>query len=88
MLYDKDSLETLVINLLCMPNGLLNKIYTHRPIKAGKNPNKARFNFSRTPNFELLNEEKRVKIIFFKENMNKKYLKSLSWQYDLFKSQK
>ena len=88
MLYDKDTLETLVINLLCMPNGLLNKIYAHRPIKAGKNLDKARFNFSRTPDFELLNEEKRVKIIYFQENMNKKYLKSLKWQYDLFRSQK
>tara|TARA_Y100000814_G_scaffold113735_1_gene80725 strand:- start:358 stop:1140 length:783 start_codon:yes stop_codon:yes gene_type:complete len=88
MLYDRDTLETLVINLLCMPNGLLNKIYEHKPIKAGKNFDKARFNFSRTPDFELLNEEKRVKIVFFEENMDQKYLKSLRWQYDLFKSQK
>ena len=29
MLYDKDTLETLVINILCMPNGLLNKVYAH-----------------------------------------------------------
>ena len=88
MLYDKDTLEILVINLLCMPNGLLNKVYEHRPIKAGKNLDKARFNFSRTPDFELLNEEKRIKIVFFEENMSEKYLKSLSWQYDVFKSQK
>ena len=88
MLYDRDTLETLVINILCMPNGLLNKIYAHRPIKAGKLKDKVRFNFSKTSNFELLNEEKRVKIIYFQENMDKKYLKSLSWQYNLFKSQK
>ena len=94
ILYDKDTLETLVINLLCMPNGSLNKVYGHRPIKAGKTPgeigkkSEARFNFSRTPDFELLNEEKRVKIVFFKEDMDEKYLKSLAWQYDLYKSQK
>ena len=88
MLYDKDTLETLVINLLCMPNGLLKNIYEDRPIKAGKNPNKARFNFSQTPDFELLNDEKRVKIIFFKENMDIKYHEKLKWQYNLYKNQK
>ena len=88
MLYDKDTLETLVINLLCMPNGLLKNIYEDRPIKAGKNPNKARFNFSKTPNFELLNDEKRVKIVFFKENMDAKYHEKLKWQYNLYKNQK
>ncbi len=88
ILYDKDTRETLVINLLCMPNGELNKIYEHKPISAGKNPDKTRFNFKRTPDFELLNKEKRVKIVFFKENMDKKYLKRLKFQDNLFKSQK
>ncbi len=87
MLYDKDDLETLVINILCMPNGELNKIYQHRPLKAGKNDDKTRFNFSRTSVFELLNNEKRVKIVYFKEDMNKKYLKLLSWQHELYKEQ-
>lgn len=88
MLYDKDTLETLVINILCMPNGLLKKVYLHRPLKAGKNADKTRFNFYKTSNFELLNNEKRIKIVYFKENMNKKYLNSLSWQYDIYKNQK
>ena len=88
ILYDKSSLDTLVINLLCMPNGLLKEIYKNRPIKAGKNPDKVRFNFSRTPDFELLNNEKRVKIVFFKENMDEKYRKKLKWQHNLYKSQK
>ena len=88
ILYDKDTRETLVINLLCMPNGELNKVYGCRPISAGKNPGKTRFNFSRTPDFELLNKEKRVKIVFFKENMDKKYLQRLMFQHNLFISQK
>ena len=88
ILYDKITLDTLVINLLCMPNGLLNEIYKNRPIKAGKNPDKVRFNFSRTPDFELLNNEKRVKIVFFKENMDEQYRKKLKWQFNLYESQK
>lgn len=88
ILYDKDTLDTLVINLLCMPNGELKNIYKNKPIKAGKNPNKARFNFSRTPEFELLNKKKRVKIVFFQESMDEKYRKKLKWQYNLYKNQK
>ena len=88
MLYDKNTLEVLAINLLCMPNGLLSNIYQHRPLCPGKNKDKARFNFSRIPDFELLNDEKRVKIVYFQENMDERYLKRLVWQHNLYKSQK
>lgn len=87
MLYDKDTLDTLVINIMCMPNGLLNSVYKNLPLKAGKNKNKTRFNFSRTANFELLKEKKRVRIVYFNEQMNGEYQKKLKWQYDLFKKQ-
>ena len=87
MLYDKDTLETLVINILCMPNGLLSSVYKNRPISAGKNKNEIRFNFSKTENFQLLNNQQRIKIVFFNPSMNSRYLSVLKWQNELFQRQ-
>ena len=87
MLYDKDTLETLVINILCMPNGLLSSVYNNRPLKAGKNIDKTRFNFSKTENFQLLKDQKRVKIVYFNQSMNSRYLSVLKWQNELFQKQ-
>lgn len=54
-----------LISIMCMPNGRLQEHYASRPLKAGKNPGKARYNFSQTPTFELLdNNKKRVRIIY------------------------
>ena len=87
MLYDKDTLETLVINILCMPNGLLSSVYNNRPLSAGKTKSEIRFNFSKTENFQLLNDQKRIKIVFFNQNMNRGYLSRLKWQKELFQRQ-
>ena len=73
ILYEKENIKILNINLLCMPNGELANHYKHRPLRAGKNPGKARFNFKEVHKFELLskseNEEidiknSRIKVIY------------------------
>ena len=60
-----------LISIMCFPNGKLVEHYGSRPLKAGKNPGKARFNFSAIPTFELLEgNKKRVRIIHKNPNMS------------------
>lgn len=68
--------EPQLISIMCMPNGRLEEHYESRPLKAGKNPGKARFNFTSIPKFELLDgDKKRVRIIYKNPNMSD-YLKN------------
>ena len=85
VLYDKDTLETLMLNILCMPNGELEEIYNHRPLKAGKNKGKARFNFSKVDNFEMLPGCKRIQVIYVNENLHESYKKQLSFLLNIHK---
>jgi hypothetical protein len=88
ILYDENNLDILNINLLCMPNGSLSKTYGSDVLKAGKNPGKIRFNFSKADEFRLLdNKPKRVKVIYFDKKMNESYLKKLTYIHDLYKNQ-
>ncbi|MDA9038585.1 hypothetical protein N9H92_01055 [Gammaproteobacteria bacterium] len=87
MLYDKDTLDTLVINIMCMPNGMLESIYKHEPLKAGKLKDKTRFRFSRTEDFRLLKDEKRIKLVYFKDDMHPTYTKKLKFQHKIYKTQ-
>lgn len=65
------TLKSELISIMCMPNGLLIDHYGSRPLKAGKNPGKARFNFSKVPTFELLDgNKKRVRIIHKNPDMS------------------
>lgn len=60
-----------LVSIMCMPNGRLESHYKSRPLKAGKNPGKVRFNFSQIPTFELLEgNKKRVRIIHKNPNMS------------------
>lgn len=53
-----------LISIMSLPNGKLKEQYGSRPLKAGKNIGKARYNFSKVPTFELLEgNKKRVRII-------------------------
>lgn len=57
--------------IMSFPNGKLQEHYGSRPLRAGKNPGKARFNFSEIPEFELLEgHKKRVRIIHKNPNMS------------------
>lgn len=74
ILYNKDNIDILNINLLCMPNGGLYDFYKDRPLSAGKNIGKARFNFSEVSKFELLAEDiSRIKVIYLNHDKIKEY---------------
>lgn len=86
--YEDKNLNILNINLLCMPNGELEKHYGTRVLSAGKNPDKSRFRFTEVPNFELLSPLRpRVMVVYFDENMSEKLKKSLSFYENLFNQQ-
>lgn len=63
--------DTEMISIMCVPNGKLEPHYKERPLKAGKNPGKTRFNFKEVNKFELLpNQPSRIKIVYTNPSMN------------------
>ena len=89
ILYDKDTLDTLVMCIVCMPNGDLEPHYKTRVLQAGKNLDKTRFRFTNIPDFELLEEkEKRIKVVYFDMKMDDKYKKKLKFFEDLYTKDK
>ena len=66
------SLDTICIMLSCMPNGVLGPIYEEAPLRAGKNPGKARFSFPLVPYFETIRDQNkmfpRTKVIYLNED--------------------
>jgi len=87
ILYDRDNLDILVIAIVCMPNGELEPHYTTRVLQAGKNLDKTRFRFTEVPDFELLTNQKRIKVVYYDEGMDKNYSKKLTFFKDLYDSQ-
>ncbi len=88
ILYDKDTLDTLVMSIVCMPNGELEPHYKTRVLQAGKNLDKTRFRFTNIPDFELLDSNtKRIKVVYFDENMDETYKKKLKFFEDLHNNQ-
>ena len=99
ILYDEDSLSILNINLLCMPNGALFGEYGKGVLKAGKvqtglskkerknHCKSVRYKWSDNLDFKLLENKKRIKIVYFDKGMDKKYLEKLSLIDDLYKNQ-
>lgn len=85
LLNNSKTMNSEIISIMCMPNGRLESHYGSRPLKAGKNPGKARFNFSKIPTFELLEgDKKRVRIIHKNENMSAWMKKELSFYLNHF----
>jgi len=79
ILYDKEDLTIKVISIDSMPNGELSFHYKNRPLRAGKNPGKARFNIQEVNKFELLSDQpSRIKVVYFDENMSLELRKKLS----------
>lgn len=71
ILYNSITQATELISIMCVPNGKLESHYKERPLKAGKNPDKTRFNFTECSSFELLdNNPKRVKVIYINPKMS------------------
>jgi len=70
ILYDKDDLSIKIISIDSMPNGELEYHYKERPLRAGKNPGKARFDLKEVNKFELLpTKPSRIKVVYYDENM-------------------
>lgn len=87
ILYDKDTLDTLVMSIVCMPNGELEEHYKERVLAAGKNLDKTRFKFTNVPKFELLEAEPyRIKVVYFDRNMDDNYKNRLNFFNDLYKA--
>ncbi len=88
ILYDEGNLDILNINLLCMPNGSLSSVYGSRPLQAGKNPGKIRFNIKDAGTFELLDKKpKRIKVVYFNEKMNDECKKQLCYIKSVYDKQ-
>ena len=63
----------------------LEEHYGSRPLKAGKNPGKARYNFSNVPTFELLSDnKKRVRIIYKNPSMSAYVRRKLNFYLTTF----
>ena len=85
LLNNSETLNSELISIMCMPNGKLYEHYGSKPLKAGKNHGKARFNFKRVPTFELLDgDKKRVRIIHKNPNMSKYTKNKLSFYLSNF----
>lgn len=85
VLYSKENLDILNINISCMPNGQLESHYKSRVLSAGKNPDKARFSFTSVPKFELLNNTPyRLKVVYFDEKMKKAFKDKLSFFQSIY----
>jgi hypothetical protein len=89
ILYEKDNLNILNISISSMPNGELEKHYKSRPLSAGKNIDKTRFNFTKVSKFELLDAKpSRVKVVYFDKKMNNDYKNKLKFFEELYKKEK
>jgi len=77
ILYERENLNILNINIMCLPNGQLVEHYGSRVLSAGKINTEARFNFIKVKNFELLENKKRIRIVYFDKNMKEEYKKRL-----------
>lgn len=80
------TMETELISIMCMPNGILEPHYQERPLKFGKNPDKTRYDFSKAYKFELLHDTpNRIKIIYKNPKMSDWVMKKLSFYLNIIK---
>lgn len=89
ILYDRDTLDTLVMSIMCMPNGELEPHYGSKVLRAGKNIEKTtRFNFSKATDFDFLEpKQKRIKVVYFKEDMHERFKSKLKLLQRLYSNQ-
>lgn len=95
VLHDKNTFDTQIISIFSFPNGELVKHYGDRPLKPGKNiakgskTAKARARISDVNKFELLDDTpSRVKLIYFKDDMEEDYKSKLKFYTNLYKTNK
>ncbi len=88
ILYNRTTLDILVITIDSMPNGELESYYKSRVLKAGKNPDKTRFNIKEVNKFELLEESpSRIKIVYFNEDMPEELKNKLELFHTIYQEQ-
>lgn len=99
ILYEESTLEILNINILSMPNGKLYDIYGSSILKAGKvlykegdpkrktHSKSIRYKWSSEVNFRLLDNKKRIKVVYFNKNMNEENRKKLNKIEQIYLSQ-
>ena len=80
ILYQKENLNILNINISAMPNGELESHYKSRVLSAGKLKHQARFNFTKVSKFELLeNKPSRVKVVYLNNNIKLEFKNKLKF---------
>ncbi|MEY5130577.1 MAG: hypothetical protein RL734_644 [Bacteroidota bacterium] len=100
ILYEEENLDILVISILSMPNGELFPVYGKKVLKAGKiqfpsddkkrdtHAKSIRYKWKNVQDFQLVKENsKRIKIIYFNTEMNKRYKKDLNTIEELYRTQ-
>lgn len=99
ILYEEESLKILNINILSMPNGKLFDVYKEKILKAGKvlypsgHPKRnthcksIRYVWSKSTEFELLDNKKRIKVVYFAEDMKDEYRERLKTIETIYSNQ-
>ncbi len=87
ILHDEKTFETICIYITCFPNGLLKPLYKGDVFKAGKNPDKVRFNFRDCLNFKLA-DGNRTLVIHLNQNVDQMHQKDLQFFAELEKNQR
>ena len=101
ILYEENNLDILNLNILSMPNGSLSSEYGIEVLKAGKVRKRSeddpkyethretvRFKFQTCNAFKLLdNNTSRVKVVFFKKDMDDNFKRKLSFFEDIYTAQ-
>ncbi len=78
ILYEDINFNILNINFLSMPNGSLYECYGEKILRAGKNPDKTRFNLVNSKTFEFLSvNNSRIKVVYFDKGMSEVFRKKL-----------
>ncbi len=86
ILHDAITFETLCMYVTCFPNGLLQPIYQGSVFKAGKNPDKVRYNILECKDFKLINS-RRVLVLYMNNKMKDEYKKKLKFLNGCYASQ-
>lgn len=99
ILYEEQSLKILNINILSMPNGKLFDVYKEKILKAGKvlyakgdskrdtHCKSIRYVWSKSTDFELLENKKRIKVVYFADDMDDEYKNKLGIIKDIYENQ-
>ena len=88
VLHDINIKRALAITMMCIPSA--NLYASYEPIsRAIQNPEKTRFSVRDVDKFKLLKgDPSRIKVMYFNENMNEKYMSKLQYAYRIYQSQR